>query len=88
MAEDIEDSVNAVYNEMLSELITSLYKDRVRSLAQGKVIATKYNEILKINEHLNTQLILTQEQLSHKTKELDKLKKRQPKNAKSKDISE
>jgi len=37
---------------------------------------------------LNTQLILTQEQLSHKTKELDKLKKRTPKNAKSKDISE
>lgn len=88
MAEDIESSVNAVYNEMLSELITSLYKDRVRALAQGKVIASKYNEVLKINEHLNTQLILTQEQLSHKTKELDKLKKRTPKNAKSKDISE
>ena len=88
MAEDIEDSVNAVYNEMLSELITSLYKDRVRALAQGKVIATKYNEVLAINNTLNHQLLVTQEQLSHKTKELDKLKKRKPKNAKSKDISE
>ena len=75
MAEDIESSVNAVYNEMLSELITSLYKDRVRALAQGKVIATKYNEVLAINNRVNQQLIMTQEELSHKTKELEKLKK-------------
>ena len=88
MAEEIEGQVNAVYDGMLSELITSLYKDRVRALAQGKVIATKYNEVLAINNRLNEQLILTQEELSHKTKELEKLKKRQPKNAKSKDISE
>jgi hypothetical protein len=88
MSEEIEGRVNIVYDEMLSELITSLYKDRVRALAQGKVIATKYNEVLAINNRVNQQLIMTQEQLSHKTKELDKLKKRTPKNAKSKDISE
>lgn len=87
MAEEIEGHVNAVYEEMLSELITSLYKDRVRALAQGKVIATKYNEVLAINNRLNEQLILTQQELSHKNKELEKLKKRRPKNAKSKDIS-
>ena len=88
MSEEIEGRVNIVYDEMLSELITSLYKDRVRALAQGKVIATKYNEVLAINNRVNQQLIMTQEELSHKTKELDKLKKRTPKNAKSKDISE
>jgi hypothetical protein len=88
MSEEIEGRVNIVYDEMLSELITSLYKDRVRALAQGKVIATKYNEVLAINNRVNQQLIMTQEELSHKTKELEKLKKRTPKNAKSKDISE
>jgi len=88
MADEIEGLTNVIYDEMLGEYLASLQKDRIRALAQGKVIATKYNEVLKINEHLNNQLILTQEQLSHKTKELDKLKKRTPKNAKSKDISE
>ena len=84
---ELEGQVNVVYEEMLSELITNLYKDRLRALAQGKVIATKYNEVLKLNTELNEQLILAQTELSHKIKELEKLKKRQPKNAKSKDIS-
>ncbi len=84
---ELEGQVNVVYEEMLSELITNLYKDRLKALAQGKVIATKYNEVLKLNTELNEQLILTQTELSHKIKELEKLKKRQPKNAKSKDIS-
>tara|TARA_B100000085_G_C18528673_1_gene507011 strand:+ start:953 stop:1216 length:264 start_codon:yes stop_codon:yes gene_type:complete len=84
---ELEGQVNVVYEEMLSELITNLYKDRLKALAQGKVIATKYNEVLKLNTELNEQLILAQTELSHKIKELEKLKKRQPKNAKSKDIS-
>ena len=84
---ELEGQVNVVYEEMLSELITTLYKDRLKALAQGKVIATKYNEVLQLNTKLNEQLILTQTELSHKIKELEKLKKRQPKNAKSKDIS-
>lgn len=85
MAEEFDGAVNLEYDKMLSELITSLYKDRVRALAQGKVIATKYNEVLKKNTDLNIALLTSQEQLSHATKELEKLKKR--KNAKSKDIS-
>tara|TARA_A100001388_G_C28704205_1_gene467750 strand:+ start:83 stop:346 length:264 start_codon:yes stop_codon:yes gene_type:complete len=84
---ELEGQVNVVYEEMLSELITNLYKDRLKALAQGKVIATKYNEVLQLNTKLNEELILTQTELSHKIKELEKLKKRQPKNAKSKDIS-
>ena len=84
---ELEGQVNVVYEEMLSQLITNLYKDRLKALAQGKVIATKYNEVLKLNTELNEQLILAQTELSHKIKELEKLKKRQPKNAKSKDIS-
>lgn len=84
---ELEGQVNVVYDEMLSELITTLYKDRLKALAQGKVIATKYNEVLQLNTALNEQLILAQQELSHKIKELEKLKKRQPKNAKSKDIS-
>jgi len=84
---ELEGQVNVVYEEMLSELITNLYKERLKALAQGKVIATKYNEVLQLNTKLNEQLILTQTELSHKIKELEKLKKRQPKNAKSKDIS-
>ena len=84
---ELEGQVNVVYEEMLSELITNLYKDRLKALAQGKVIATKYNEVLQLNTKLNEQLILAQQELSHKIKELEKLKKRQPKNAKSKDIS-
>jgi len=84
---ELEGQVNVVYEEMLSELITNLYKDRLKALAQGKVIATKYNEVLQLNTKLNEQLILAQTELSHKIKELEKLKKRQPKNAKSKDIS-
>ena len=84
---ELEGQVNVVYEEMLSELITNLYKDRLKALAQGKVIATKYNEVLQLNTKLNEQLILTQTELSHKIKELEKLKKRQPKNAKSEDIS-
>ena len=68
MADEIEGLTNVIYDEMLGEYLASLQKDRIRALAQGKVIATKYNEVLKINEHLNNQLILTQEQLSHKTK--------------------
>ena len=84
---ELEGHVNVVYEEMLSELITNLYKDRLKALAQGKVIATKYNEVLQLNTKLNEQLILAQTELSHKIKELEKLKKRQPKNAKSKDIS-
>ncbi len=84
---ELEGQVNVVYEEMLSELITNLYKDRLKALAQGKVIATKYNEVLQLNTALNEQLILAQQELSHKIKELEKLKKRQPKNAKSKDIS-
>ena len=84
---ELEGQVNVVYEEMLSELITNLYKDRLKALAQGKVIATKYNEVLQLNTKLTEELILTQTELSHKIKELEKLKKRQPKNAKSKDIS-
>ena len=87
MAEDLEGAVNAEYDRMLGELITNLYKERIRALAQGKVIAHKYNEVLKLNNELNIQLIKTQEQLSHSGKELEKLK-RKTKNAKSKDISE
>ena len=87
MAEEIDGIVNVEYDKMLSELITSLYKDRVRALAQGKVIATKYNEVLKINNDLNIALLKTQEQLSHATKELERLKRKKT-NAKSKDISE
>jgi hypothetical protein len=87
MAEEIDGAVNVEYDKMLSELITSLYKDRVRALAQGKVIATKYNEVLKINNDLNIALLKTQEQLSHAGKELERLKRKKT-NAKSKDISE
>ena len=88
MAENFEGEINAVYDEMINEFITSLYTDRIKALAQGKVIATKYNEVLKVNRDINEQLILTQQELSHKIKELEKLKKRTSKNAKSKDISE
>jgi hypothetical protein len=87
MAEEIDGAVNKEYDKMLSELITSLYKDRVRALAQGKVIAQKYNEVLKLNNELNIQLLKTQEQLSHTGKELERLKRKKT-NAKSKDISE
>jgi hypothetical protein len=87
MAEEIDGAVNKEYDKMLSELITSLYKERVRALAQGKVIAQKYNEVLKLNNELNIQLLKTQEQLSHAGKELERLKRKKT-NAKSKDISE
>jgi len=87
MAEEIDGIVNVEYDKMLSELITSLYKDRIRALAQGKVIAQKYNEVLKLNNELNIQLLKTQEQLSHTGKELERLKRKKT-NAKSKDISE
>lgn len=87
MAEELDSVVNVEYDKMLSELITSLYKDRIRALAQGKVIAQKYNEVLKINTDLNIALLKTQEQLSHATKELERLKRKKT-NAKSKDISE
>ena len=88
MSENFEEEINAVYEEMITELITSVNKDRVKALAKVKVIANKYNEVLTINRDLNKELILTQKELSHKLKELEKLKKRTPKNAKSKDISE
>jgi hypothetical protein len=87
MAEEIDGIVNVEYDKMLSELITSLYKDRIRALAQGKVIAQKYNEVLKINTKLNEALLQTQTELSHVTKELERLKRKKT-NAKSKDISE
>lgn len=87
MADEFDGAVGAEYDKMLSELITSLYKDRVRALAQGKVIATKYNEVLKINTKLNEALLQTQTELSHATKELERLKRKKT-NAKSKDISE
>ena len=87
MAEELDGDVNVEYDKMLSELITNLYKERIRALAQGKVIAKKYNEVLKINTDLNKALLLTQEQLSHATKELERLKRKKT-NAKSKDISE
>lgn len=87
MAEEIDGIVNVEYDKMLSELITSLYKDRIRALAQGKVIAQKYNEVLKINTKLNEALLQTQTELSHATKELERLKRKKT-NAKSKDISE
>jgi len=87
MSEDFEGAVKVEYDKMLAELITNLYQERIKALAQGKVIAQKYNEVLKLNNELNIQLIKTQEQLSHSGKELEKLK-RKTKNAKSKDISE
>lgn len=87
MAEEFEGAVRVEYDKMLAELITNLYQERVKALAQGKVIAQKYNEVLKLNTELNVQLIKTQEQLSHTGKELERLK-RKTKNAKSKDISE
>jgi len=83
---NLESAVNAEYLRMLDEYITSINKDRVMALAKAKVYAEQYNSILKINKELNEQLVLTQQQLGHKNKELEKLKKR--KNAKSKDISE
>lgn len=88
MTEEIEGQTNVMYDRMLGEYLASLQKDRIRALAQSKVIATKYNEALKVNHDLHKQLVLLQEELHHKTKELEKLKKRRPKNAKSKDISE
>lgn len=86
MAEDLEGAVNAEYDRMLGELITNLYKERIRALAQGKVIAHKYNEVLKLNNELNLELIKTQEKLSHTTKEFERLKRKNS-NAKSKGIS-
>lgn len=83
---NLENVINAEYSRMLDEYITSINKDRVMALAKAKVYAEQYNSILKINKELNEQLVLTQHQLGHKNKELEKLKKR--KNAKSKDISE
>ena len=88
MSENFEEEINAVYEEMMTELITSVNKDRVKALAKVKVIVNKYNEVLTINRDLNKELISTQKELSHKLSELEKLKKRTPKNAKSKDISE
>ena len=83
---EIEGAVNAEYSKMLDEYITSINKDRVMALAKAKVYATRCNELLKINKDLNEALVVAQQQIGHKTKELEKLKKR--KNAKSKDISE
>ena len=88
MTDEIQGLTNVMYDQMLGEYLASLQKDRIRALAQGKVIANKYNEALKANHDVNKKLTLLQEELSHKTKELEKLKKRTPKNAKSKDISE
>jgi hypothetical protein len=84
----LEGEINVEYEEMLSSLITSLTKERLGALAQGKVIANKYNELLKANQELNEALINAQEELSHKNKEINKLKKSVKNNAKSEDISE
>ena len=46
MSENFEEEINAVYEEMITELITSVNKDRVKALAKVKVIANKYNEVL------------------------------------------
>lgn len=83
---EIEGAVNAEYYKMLDEYITSINKDRVMALAKAKVYAQRFNELLIINKDLNEALVIAQQQIGHKTKELEKLKKR--KNAKSKDISE
>jgi hypothetical protein len=83
---EIEGAVNAEYSRMLDEYITSINKDRVMALAKAKVYAQQCNELMQVNRELNKTLVAAQQQIGHKTKELEKLKKR--KNAKSKDISE
>jgi len=87
MSDEINGAVEVEYQSMLHETITNLYKERVRALAQGKVIAQKYNEVLKINEGLNIALNKCQADLSHMTKEFERLKKRKT-NAKSKGTPE
>lgn len=88
MSDDLEGAVNVEYEKMIGEFITGLYKDRIRALAQSKVIAKKYNEALAFNKELNAALLKLQEELSHKTKELEKLKKRSKTDVESEDISE
>jgi D-mannonate dehydratase len=86
MAEEINPAVDIEYNKMLHELITNLYKERIRALAQCKVVAEKYNEVLKLNTQINIELLKIQETLSHTQKELERLKRKT--NAKSKGTSE
>lgn len=83
---ELDGAIQVEYTKMLDEYITSINKDRVMALAKAKVYANKCNELLLVNSQLNEALVKAQQQLGHKTKELEKLKKR--KNAKSKDISE
>lgn len=72
---DFEGRVNNEYDDLVKESITTLYQDRLRALAQSRVLGKKYNEILAVNRKLNEALIETQDQLSHALKERDRLKR-------------
>jgi len=73
--EEFNTDVDLEYKAVLDEMVTNLWKDRLKTLAQNKVIAKKYNEVLAINNKLNEALLKTQEELSHVTKERDRLKR-------------
>lgn len=75
MSDDFNVDVDILYGKMIDEMVTNLWKERIKTLAQNKVIALKYNEVLAINETLNKELLRTQEQLSHALKERDRLKR-------------
>ena len=75
MSDHFDDDVDILYGKMIDEMVTNLWKERIKTLAQNKVIALKYNEVLSINETLNKELLRTQEQLSHALKERDRLKR-------------
>lgn len=74
--DDFEGRATAEYEEMLSEMITNLWKDRIKTLAQNKVLAIKYNEILKTNKELHVTILELQERLHHAEKERDQLKRK------------
>ena len=74
--DDFEGRTNVEYEEMLSEMITNLWKDRIKTLAQNKVLAIKYNEILKTNKELHATIYDLQERLHHTEKDRDQLKRK------------
>lgn len=75
MNDEMNHDVDMEYQKLLNEMVTNLWSERLKVIAQNKVIATKYNEVLKINETLNKALLESQEQLSHALKERDRLKR-------------
>lgn len=75
MSDDFNVDVDILYGKLIDEMVTNLWKERIKTVAQNKIIGQKYNEVLAINENLNKALLETQEQLSHALKERDRLKR-------------